>query len=280
MTTPDPDESLLDKHFREVGMYDQPTAEEEHQSFTAYAAARAKADMALFAPERERYEAEATTLAKHIATWYLRFVIREAKRKRRRDDPRFPDLITEGYKGLMRAIEKFDPARKVDVKGKDGRKKGEKPIRFLSYATNWINVFQNDFLRKGDVHVPNHSRKTAGTEAKAPPPTISVCTLDNVILADDSEVVEQAVANKHIDVMAWLVQSGVERLDRWMVIRRFGLRHHTTHEPEGIAQLLYELDGTMLPPEMIATRIDKALGQLREYLVEEGVGGLEDVLFG
>lgn len=72
----------------------------------------------------------------------LRLVVHRAKRHRRHGLP-MPDLVQEGYVGLMRAVEKFDP---------------ELGFRFSTYAVNWIDqaMTRGTAEQAHSIRVPVH----------------------------------------------------------------------------------------------------------------------------
>jgi RNA polymerase sigma factor (sigma-70 family) len=268
-STPVP--SLLDQHFKEVGKYPLPTKDEEVKLFTQYRKAKLGAEIASRPDVRDQLTKEYTELGKRIACGYLRFVIQQARRRRTRDDAIFADLISEGYLGLMRGVELFDPTRCV---------------RFLTYATSWIMVFQQEYLnRLGVVHMQNHTRKElkklrASLEDHELPlhmHTPTMTTLENVSVADDRVQIEQEVVEKNATAIAALTQAGLSRLERVVLMFGFGLRGGEARSPEEISQILYEIDGTLLTGKRIDALWRNALARLRAFFEEEGVS-LLDVL--
>lgn len=62
-----------------------------------------------------------------------------------RNDTNFNDLVQEGYVGLLRAVNRFNP---------------EMGNKFSTYATHWIRQAVLNYLNEGaaDIKVPTHSR--------------------------------------------------------------------------------------------------------------------------
>ena len=81
------------------------------------------------------YKTKDKSLANTIITSNLRFVVSVAHSYRGYGHP-LADLIQEGNKAMMRALEKFDP---------------NKDIRFCSYAVYWIKAYMGNYVMK------NHS---------------------------------------------------------------------------------------------------------------------------
>lgn len=73
-----------------------------------------------------------------LVKYNLRFVITVAKKYRSKTDVSFSDLISEGNIGLIKAAQKFDPARN---------------IKFSSYAVWWIKASINECIEryKGNI---------------------------------------------------------------------------------------------------------------------------------
>ncbi len=85
---------------------------------------------------------------------HLRFVVTLARR-RSRDPDRLQDLVAAGNIGLLKALDKFDLARKP-------------PIRFLTYAGWWVTkeIADEDYATSSLVHVPTHRQKAQRKQAK------------------------------------------------------------------------------------------------------------------
>jgi RNA polymerase sigma-32 factor len=75
------------------------------------------------------------TVANTLITSNLRFVVKVAHSFKGYGHP-MEDLIQEGNKAMMRALEKFDP---------------NKNVRFCSYAVHWIKAYMGNYVMK------NHS---------------------------------------------------------------------------------------------------------------------------
>lgn len=266
---------LLDLHFREVGAYTLPTAKQEYETFTAYHAARRKAQIATSPKEREEYEEEYKRLGKQIACWYLRFVIRQARRKTH-DDVVFADLISAGYAGLMYAITLFEPAR---------------GNRFLTYANNWIKVrMQETTERLRTVRMAHGARKTlrrtrsenerkqALGESVETLEEPSIASIENVVLVDESVDIERDAQARSVNALALLEQAGLSRVERLVLVYAFGLRGGEPLDLKTIGQILYEIDGSLMTTARVEEIQKRALARLRDRLAEEEIYSLTDVL--
>lgn len=266
---------LLDMHFREVGTYQLPSKAQEFELFTAYRKARTRAELSTNIPIREAAAEECRRLAREIACGYLRFVIRQARRKSH-DDWIFSDLISAGYEGLMHAITLFEP---------------ERGNRFLTYANNWINVRMQECLYKVRVvHVPSHTRKemrrsraeqerrlAAGEVTQLfEEPTIS--SIDNTVVVDENTDIERETIARSIDTLGLLAQAQLSRVERLVLVFSFGLRGGDPKSPEEIGQILYEIDGSQMTEGRVIEIQKRALSRLREYLSEDKIYALEDLL--
>lgn len=263
--------ALLDVHFREVGEYPLPSSAEELSMFTAYRAARVKSELSTNVVTREVATREYQELAKKIACGYLRFVIRQARRKSH-GDRLFSDLISAGYEGLMHAITLFEP---------------ERGNRFLTYASNWINVRMQECLyRVRVVHVPSHTRKemrknrVEGRELAEPFEEPVISSIENVVIPDENVDIERETITKSLSGLSLLAQANLSRVERLVLIYSFGLRGSDPKTSEEIGQILYEVDGSQMTPVRVNAVRDRGLKRLRDHLSVEDVGDLTDIFSG
>lgn len=266
--------ALLDMHFREVGTYSLPSASQEFALFTAYRTARTKSDLSTSVVVRESATQEYQRLAREIACGYLRFVIRQARRKSH-DEWLFSDLISAGYEGLMHAITLFEP---------------ERGNRFLTYANNWINVRMQECLYKVRVvHVPSHTRKEmrknrtenekrqANGEAPQGFKEPSLSPIESVVIEDESIDIERDTITKSVSGLSLLAQANLSRVERLVMIYAYGLRGGDPKSLEEIGQILYETDGSQMTPVRVAEIQKRALKRLRDHLSDEQIGSLADI---
>lgn len=270
---------LLDMHFREVGTYALPSKTQELELFTAYRGARTRAELSPSFVTRESATKEYQDIAKEIACGYLRFVIRQARRKAH-EDWVFADLISAGYEGLMHAITLFEP---------------ERGNRFLTYANNWINVRMQEYLYKVRVvHVPSHARKEMrrnqvenekrrGAGEVLPSleePVIS--SIDNIVVVDTGEGsdVEGEAMVRGVDALGLLSQAALSRVERLVLIYAYGLRGGEPKTNEEIGQILYEVDGSQMTVQKVDAIQNGALRRLRDHLSDEQIDSLADILAG
>lgn len=270
---------LLDLHFREVGTYALPSKTQELELFTSYRVARARAELSPSFVIRESATKEYQNIAKEIACGYLRFVIRQARRKSH-EDWVFADLISAGYEGLMHAITLFEP---------------ERGNRFLTYANNWINVRMQEYLYKVRVvHVPSHTRKEmrrnqvenekrrSSGEAVQPFEEPVISSIDNVVVVDTGEGsdVEREAMERGVDALGLLSQAALSRVERLVLIFAYGLRGGESKTTEEIGQILYEIDGSQMTGQKVEAIQAGALRRLRDHLSDEQIEGLADILAG
>ena len=85
---------------------------------------------------------------------HLRFVVTVA-RKRTKDPEKLQDLIASGNIGLLKAVDRYDLARRPSP-------------RFLTYAGWWIQkeIADEDYATTTVVHVPTHRQKAQRKAAK------------------------------------------------------------------------------------------------------------------
>lgn len=265
---------LLDVHFREVGEYSLPSSAEELSMFTAYRAARTRSELSTNVMAREAAKEEYKVLAQRIACGYLRFVIRQARRKSH-GDWLFSDLISAGYEGLMHAITLFEP---------------ERGNRFLTYASNWINVRMQECLYKVRVvHVPSHTRKEmrktrvenekrqAAGEASQGFEEPVISSIEGIVIQDETVDIERETITKAIDGLSLLAQANLSRVERLVLIYLFGLRGGEPKSVEEVGQLLYEIDGSQMTPARVGDVRDRGLKRLRDHLSQEEIDGLADI---
>ena len=262
-----------------MGTYALPTKEQELELFTSYRKARTRAELSPGLDAREAAQDEYQKLARKIACGYLRFVIRQARRKSH-DDWVFSDLISAGYEGLMHAITLFEP---------------ERGYKFLTYASNWINVRMQECLyRVRVVHVPSHTRKEmrrSRVESEksqpggAPVPAFeepTISSIDNVILVDKGEGsdVEREMIERSVDALSLLAQADLSRVERLVLIYAYGLRGGEPKTHDEIGQILFEVDGSQLTGTRVVVIQERALARLRDLLSSEQIESLADILAG
>jgi RNA polymerase sigma-32 factor len=100
----------------------------------------------------QRYKDKAARDA--IINSHLRFVVTLARRKTKNTE-RLQDLIAAGNLGLVKAVDKYDLARRPIV-------------RFLTYAGWWIQkeMLDEDYATSSLVHVPTHRQKAHRKQMK------------------------------------------------------------------------------------------------------------------
>lgn len=253
------------QYFIEVGRHKLPSAKEERELFTQYKAAQTRSELGRTAKEREEGARARIRIGQKIACGYLRFVMREARRKT--NDPQLlKDLISQGNVGLMLGVEKFDPTREV---------------RFLTYAANWIKVCMQEFLHKlGTVHVPSHTRKELrrrkiqdGVDTPFEEPNTT--PIDEVSIASDENTEELAGASE-CDLFAYMEQADLNRAERLAVTYAFGLRGPELNA-EDIVQLFYELDGSLFSLGSMEELTAAAMSKLKSLMVAKGITTINDI---
>lgn len=258
-------------YFTEVGRFDLPTRDEEVRLFTAYAKARAAEARAAkrgLQDERARHGREKGALAGRIAEGYLRFVIKQARR-RTRDQTLFKELISAGNVGLMEAVERFDVTR---------------GFKFLTYGAWWINVYMQELLNRTDtVHVPNHTRKDlrrrkreeevlmalgrVSSQSQIEEPSVGLLDPN---LADDADTEAPAMAHE-CDVLRYMADAGLTLRARLILAHTYGLRDSPPKSLSELSQLFYELDGSYLPTDRLKKMKEEAMAALRDHLEDQGV---------
>ncbi len=286
------DDRIASNYFVEVGRKQQPTAKQEDALFTELLVARQqvsstqrtlKKERARFerlSPGKTRNDVEAAceTLQWTLNNWqrkvnqlenripegYLRFVIKEARR-RTRDEQLLKDLISAGNVGLMDAVKRFDATVGV---------------RFLTYAAYWINVRIQEFLG-GDsvVHVPNHTRKAARKkrredEAKCTTQgEVPVAFEEPVASGIDPEMLtaEEVEHSKENQMLRHMEYARLSRSEKLVLLYSFGFQGNTPRSNEEIARQFYCLDGSITFPELVRATRDRALTKLSVFFKEEGI---------
>jgi RNA polymerase sigma factor (sigma-70 family) len=261
---------LLDLHFREVGTYALPSKTQELELFTSYRLARSRAELSPSFVTRESATKEYQDIAKEIACGYLRFVIRQARRKSH-EDWVFADLISAGYEGLMHAITLFEP---------------ERGNRFLTYANNWINVRMQEYLYKVRVvHVPSHTRKEmrrsqvenekrrASGEAIQPLEEPVISSIDNVVVVDTGEGsdVEREAMERGVDALGLLSQAALSRVERQLAAKEAYLAAKAEMGNDQRSRILEECRALMR--EAITDAAATSVGELKNGGASAGTGG-------
>jgi RNA polymerase sigma factor (sigma-70 family) len=302
----DSGDRIWQRYFHELSLLELPTEESERADFKAYSAAKAQYKKALrtkkAAAKKEASEktrvgksvqhakglAAAAEMAKwkaEMAKWeqtlpkgYLRFVIREATkwvRNKPHNHVIFKELIAAGNLGLLTAIRKY--------RWKTGN-------RFLTYAQWWVRVHMQETLqREGTVHVPNHvakaRRRVKALEEKqiaqgvlSHSSIVEVCvsSLDESLRAPDD--VEEAAVERQCDLLEYMEDAGMERLDRMVLIYSSGLRGAPALSVEEIATLFYGMDGSCLSPERIKSVRTRAMSRLGDELRSRGIERVADLV--
>lgn len=262
------------QYFNEVSNYKLPSLKEERELFTAYKNAQTKAELGKTARERADGTQETKAIGQRIACGYLRFVILQARR--RTNDPQLlKDLISQGNVGLMIGVARFDLKHNV---------------RFLTYAASWINVCMQEFLHKlGVVHVPSHTRKEMRRRRLQESAQMAAGTLsdfsfeepstsdieDAVVPATDDTESEAAAAD--CNLLDYMEQADLSRLERMVVVYSFGLRG-TEMKSGDIVQLFFELDGSIFDTKQIDRLRDAAIKKMRSLMAAKGLAAIRDVL--
>lgn len=267
-------DGITTKYFNEVSQHKLPSLKEERELFTAYKNAHMRAELGGTAKDRSEGARDKATIGQKIACGYLRFVILQARR--RTSDPQLlKDLISQGNVGLMIGVERFDLKHNV---------------RFLTYAASWINVCMQEFLHKlGTVHVPSHTRKemrrkriqesaqvAAGTLKDFSFEEPNTSPIENVVIQanDDTEV---SASSGECNLLDYMEQADLTRLERMIVIYSFGLRG-TEMKSCDLVQLFFELDGSIFDTKQIDRVRDSSITKLRSLMAAKGLTAIRDVL--
>ncbi len=282
---------IASNYYTEVGMHPTPTPEEEKRLFTAYR----KADLAVekaeiqlekartpetilrYGNEIKKHKRDRDALGKIIACGYLKFVIREARKRKPRDAVLLQELISEGNVGLMKAIERFHV---------------ERGNRFLTYAAYWIHVYMQEFVHRSPhtVHVPNHTRKELRRKKKEDDALIAagVITRSTVIepsvgqldanLHPSTDDTSSGMSDKECNLFKYMDEADLLPKERFVLAFTFGLRESTPRNFSDIAQLLWELDGSIFGPDEIRDIRDGAMISLRDFLMDKGMTGANDLI--
>lgn len=267
-------DAVTTKYFNEVSLHKLPSLKEERELFTAYKIAQTKAELGGTAKDRAEGVKEKNTLGQRIACGYLRFVILQARR--RTSDPQLlKDLISQGNVGLMIGVDRFDLKHNV---------------RFLTYAASWINVCMQEFLHKlGTVHVPSHTRKemrrrrvqesaqvAAGTLKDFSFEEPSTSSIDNVVIQGDDDT-EKTAAESECNLLSYMDQADLTRRERMVLVYSFGLRGAEMKNTD-IAQMFFELDGSVFDTKQIDRARDAAIKKLRALMAAKGLTAIRDLL--
>lgn len=269
-----PVEGITSTYFNEVSQHRLPSLKEERELFTAYKNAQTKAELGGTAKDRSEGAKEKAALGQRIACGYLRFVILQARR--RTSDPQLlNDLISQGNVGLMIGVERFDLKHNV---------------RFLTYAASWINVCMQEFLHKlGTVHVPSHTRKemrrkrlqesaqvAAGTLKDFSFEEPNTSPIENAVIQSDDDT-EASAAEEECNLLNYMEQADLNRLERVVVIYSFGLRG-TEMKSVDLVQLLFELDGSIFDTKQIDKLREASIKKLRSLMAAKGLTAIRDVM--
>jgi RNA polymerase sigma factor (sigma-70 family) len=300
------DDRIWQRYYKELSELELPTEESELADFKAYSVARARYKKALLAKkaavkgeasaktrvaksvqhakalaataEMAQWKEETTKWERTLPNGYLRYVIREANkwvRNKPLNHVVFKELIAAGNLGLLTAIRKF--------RWKTGN-------RFLTYASWWVRVFMQETLqREGTVHVPSHVAKARrrvkaleeqqiaqGMLARSSIVEVCVSALDESLRADDD--VEEEAAENQCDMLLYMADAGLPRLDRLVLIYTSGLRGAPALSVDEIATLLYGMDGSCLSPERIKGIRTRALARLGDELRSRGIRCVADLV--
>lgn len=286
------DDRIAANYFVEVGRKQQPTAKQEDALFTELLVARqqVRSTQNLLKRETSRYkrlspgktrnevDAACKTLQGTLGNWerkvrllenripegYLRFVIKEARR-RTRDEQLLKDLISAGNVGLMDAVMRFD----VTVK-----------VRFLTYAAYWINVRIQEFLSDDSVvHVPNHTRKAnrkkrREEEAKcAKQGEVHIAFEEPIATGIDPETLtaDEPVPRNEKQMLRYMEYAGLSRSEKLVLLYSFGFQDNPPRSNEEIAAQFYCIDGSVTFPELVRVVKDRALTKLSVFFAEEQI---------
>jgi RNA polymerase sigma factor (sigma-70 family) len=248
------EDRIASNYYQEVGRYPIPTMEEERYLFSVYKNADCPKTKA--------------QVKQKIACGYLKFVIRHAHRKTKDPDLR-QELIAEGNIGLMVAIDKFDL---------------ERGTRFLTYGASWIDVYMREYINRAPgVHIPNHRRKDLRKQKTNEDKMMALgqireyTTVEPIVTSFDTSLLpspdspETTAQEEELNVLSYLIASGLSCRERFILIHYYGLRGGETQNFRALARLLYLIDGTLLSSECIRQLKEKSLNQIKEYLSSSGV---------
>ncbi len=282
---------IASNYYTEVGTHPSPTQEEEVRLFTAYKKADLAGDRAellllkartsdtklRYSNEVNRHKRDKSALGKLIACGYLKYVIREARKRKPRDAVMLQDLISEGNVGLMKAIERFDIDR---------------GNRFLTYADYWIRVYMQEFVNRSPhtVHVPNHTRKELRKKKKEEDLLIAAGVITRSTLIEPSvgpldanlhpstDDTSSGMSDDECNLFKYMDEADLLPRERFVLAFTFGLRESTPRNFSDIAQLLWELDGSIFGPDEIRDLRDGAMVSLRDFLKDKGMTGANDLI--
>ena len=167
---------------------------------------------------------DATARAR-LATANLRLVVSIAKHYRSAQTP-FEDLIQEGNKGLLKALDRYQPAL---------------GYRFSTYATWWITSQILDAIGNATrgVRIPAHRLgEVAAPESMSFESNVSM--VESLMLAHDTAA-PATEAQLHTRVLAQEVRAVLTELterEREVIESRFGLDGHDSRSLEWLGQRL------------------------------------------
>jgi len=165
------------------------------------------------------------TAREELAQRNLRLVVSIAKQYRNANTA-FMDLIQEGNKGLLRALDRFDPSL---------------GYRFSTYATWWIKSAVMDAIGSATrgMHIPAHRLgEVAAPESMSFENNVSM--VESLMAANDSAVPAAEVA-VHTRMLAQEVRAVMQELtdrERAVITARFGLDGREARSLEFLGQRL------------------------------------------
>ena len=287
-------------YFNDVGKKKQPTAAEERAHFQELSHARetqrrlnkrveaeeaallrgklkgaardaAPARLAELRAASAKLTARIAELEGRAAEWYLRFVIKQARRYTK-DPQLLRDLIGEGNDGLMVAVKMFN----VHL-----------GWRFLTYAVHWIDVRIQEFLnRDGVVHVPNHAKKANRKKRKQEEVEMARGVREHHSFEEpscagvDTELLAApAAAESHENVVIkHMLDAGLDLEHRVVLINTYGLRETPPMDLDQLSDFFFAFDGRAVPPDTVRALRDDASRMLREHLVARDLVSAASIL--
>jgi RNA polymerase primary sigma factor len=278
-------------YLQEIGRHHLLTADEEKgKAERVQNGARAQEALAsgdLSPEQKAQMEALATDgrrAQQELAQSNLRLVVSWAKRYAGRGGMSLLDLIQEGNLGLLRAVEKFDPAL---------------PFRFSTYATYWIrhSISRAIAGQARTIRVPvhmheqisrmRHARRDLAQELGREPTTEELALEMDLLSPEDRRAIEEARAvDRRMDpALEWRWRQAEERVRH---IVDFALEPMSLETPVGTEDSSYLGDfiedekvpgpGDAASREMLKQQMRDILNELtpREREVLEMRYGLRD----
>ena len=278
-------------YLQEIGRHSLLTADEEKaKAERVQNGARAQKKLAsgdLSPDERAQMEAlarDGRRARQELAQSNLRLVVSWAKRYAGRGGMSLLDLIQEGNLGLLRAVEKFDPAL---------------PFRFSTYATYWIrhSISRAIAGQARTIRVPVHmheqisrlrrARRDLAQELGREPSSEELALEMDLLSLEDRRAIEEARAvDRRMDpALEWRWRQAEDRVRR---IADFALEPMSLETPVGSEESSYLGDfiedekvpgpGDAASREMLKQQMRDILNELtpREREVLEMRYGLRD----